>query len=83
MNEKDIIIKLDGNQWCAHRGDFINLQESTAAFGSDPIEAVLRLLKQETPEKKCSCHINPPCNDCVEHGFARDIIEQYGSKTNL
>ena len=23
------------------------------------------------PEKNCSCHINAPCSDCVEHDWAR------------
>lgn len=30
----------------------------------------------DAPEKDCRCHVSPPCNDCVEHGHARDISEQ-------
>lgn len=30
----------------------------------------------DAPEKDCRCHVSPPCNDCVEHGHARDICEQ-------
>jgi hypothetical protein len=27
------------------------------------------------PERNCSCHISPPCNDCVDHGGLREIVE--------
>ncbi len=30
----------------------------------------------DVPEKDCRCHVSPPCNDCVEHGHARDICDQ-------
>ncbi len=30
----------------------------------------------DAPEKDCRCHVSPPCNDCVEHGHARDICEK-------
>lgn len=36
----NILVKKDGNAWCAHYDDFINLQESVAAFGMTPQEAV-------------------------------------------
>ena len=39
----DIRIMLDGNAWCAHRKDFINLQESSAGFGDTPKDAVADL----------------------------------------
>lgn len=26
------------------------------------------------PERNCSCHISPPCNDCVEYGGLREAI---------
>jgi len=51
MNENTVIIVKDGDQWCAFRGTFKNLQESTAAFGEDPIVAVSKLLvAEETAE---------------------------------
>ena len=28
----------------------------------------------EPPPKNCACHINPPCNDCVEHSGMREAI---------
>ena len=37
---KHIIIKRDGNEWCAHWSDFINVQESICGFGSTPKEAL-------------------------------------------
>jgi hypothetical protein len=37
---KGINVIKDGNAWCAHGEDFINLQESNAAFGETPKEAV-------------------------------------------
>jgi hypothetical protein len=38
--EKYIIIKRDGNEWCAHWSDFVNVQESICAFGSTPQNAL-------------------------------------------
>lgn len=28
----------------------------------------------EVPESNCSCHINPPCNDCTNHSWIREQI---------
>jgi len=28
----------------------------------------------EVPERNCSCHISPPCNDCVEYGHMRQLL---------
>jgi hypothetical protein len=25
------------------------------------------------PEPNCSCHIEPPCSDCVDHGWEREL----------
>lgn len=27
------------------------------------------------PERNCSCHISPPCNDCVENSGLREAFE--------
>lgn len=35
----------------------------------------------EPPPKNCSCHISPPCSDCVDYGSLREAIEL--SKTSL
>ena len=29
----------------------------------------------EPPEANCSCHLSPPCNDCVEYGGEREAFE--------
>lgn len=29
----------------------------------------------DPPDTNCSCHINPPCNDCVDHSQARETKE--------
>jgi hypothetical protein len=46
-SDKTIIIKKDGNKWCAHREDFVNLQESNAGFGDDPHVALANLVLEE------------------------------------
>lgn len=28
----------------------------------------------EPPERNCSCHITPPCSDCVEHSHLREVL---------
>lgn len=42
------------------------------------LEAIKDLLDQtETPpDKNCSCHIAPPCSDCVDYSGVRYAIEQ-------
>ena len=37
------------------------------------LQALLEL--QNVPDKNCSCHISPPCNDCVEFDALREAIE--------
>lgn len=69
---------MDGSDWCAYRtSTFTNLQESNAGFGDDPVSAVLELLRAETPPKNCSCHISPPCSDCINHEWTREILKLY------
>ena len=46
-SETRIILKKDGNQWCATYSDFINLQESEAGFGDTQIEAIQELMKNK------------------------------------
>jgi hypothetical protein len=40
------IIERDGDMWCAHKTDFINLQESPAGFGSTKLEAMADLCEK-------------------------------------
>lgn len=28
----------------------------------------------EPPKRNCSCHIRPPCNDCVDHSALREFF---------
>lgn len=39
-------VGIDGNQWCVHLMDFINLQESPAGFGETKLEAMAELAVQ-------------------------------------
>ena len=50
-NTKEIRIFLDGDKWCAVRGDFINLQESIAGFGETPTIAFERMRLKELNNK--------------------------------
>lgn len=40
------------------------------------LREALKLLMDETyvPEPNCSCHISPPCSDCVNNGAVRDAM---------
>ena len=39
--------------------------------------ALQYLIEQvEVPEKHCSCHINPPCSDCVDNGALRIAVDE-------
>ena len=38
-------LESDGNQWCAHRTDFVNLQESPAGFGESKLLAMADLAR--------------------------------------
>ena len=45
---EDVIYGQDGDQYIAHRPDFINLQESPCGFGDTEEEAKSDLIKQES-----------------------------------
>lgn len=42
----------DGDRWCATFGDFINLQESPAGFGSTVLDALADLAQPRLAEKQ-------------------------------
>jgi len=75
--EKKYVIERDGNSWCAYDADtFINLQESTAAFGDTPVLALKALLNKEhqTPNTKrvkslCWRHEEDGCLRWLAHGL--------------
>ncbi len=29
---------------------------------------------EEPPSPNCSCHIAPPCDDCTEHAYLREVF---------
>jgi hypothetical protein len=35
------------------------------------LDEVLCLI--ETPPPNCSCHLSPPCSDCVDYGWSREV----------
>lgn len=41
-----VVIKKDGNAWCAHRIDFVDLQSSPAGFGESKLEALSALASE-------------------------------------
>lgn len=46
----DMNVKLDGDQWCAYRDGFVNLQESDSGWGKTPRDAVTDLISSENIE---------------------------------
>lgn len=49
-NNKSIIIRKDGDKWCAHRTDFINSQVSFCGFGDNELTALYMLMLDEAKE---------------------------------
>lgn len=41
-----VIIKIDGTSWCAHKKNFLNLQESDSGFGDNKLKAMADLAKK-------------------------------------
>lgn len=40
------------------------------------LEALKFVLERiEIPDRDCSCHISPPCNDCVDNSGIREAVE--------
>jgi hypothetical protein len=38
------------------------------------LELMLEVIP-EPPEANCSCHISPPCNDCVDYSGEREAFD--------
>jgi hypothetical protein len=49
-------IFLDGNQWCAVRSDFVNLQESSVGFGDSPMAALRELFDNDDTQACIKCN---------------------------
>lgn len=39
------------------------------------IEDLLKLI-DTPPRRNCSCHIAPPCSDCVDYSYTREVLDQ-------
>lgn len=59
------------------------IKACTAEEGGDKVAlaapSMLAALQQvveavEVPEANCSCHLSPPCSDCVDNGFLREVM---------
>jgi len=53
-------------------------QLATVTAQRNSLEGALELMLeriQEPPDSNCSCHISPPCNDCVDFGGEREAFE--------
>lgn len=50
--ETPVIYEEDGDQWCAKREDFVDLQQSLAGFGNTKEEALADLEKKEAEAEK-------------------------------
>jgi hypothetical protein len=37
----------------------------------------------EPPDRNCSCHISPPCPDCIDYGGWREALENADSARAL
>jgi len=40
------------------------------------IAALVDTFGWDIPEANCSCHLAPPCDDCVEHSYAREVLAE-------
>jgi len=59
-----------------HERDQINKPALTAELKAELIHTIEILIEMNyAPERNCSCHISPPCNDCVEYSYAREVNE--------
>ena len=48
------------------------IRQRDAAIGG--LELFMEVI-DPPPERNCSCHISPPCNDCVENSGLREAFE--------
>ena len=72
-------VALKGPEKALHRHGWQDLPEVAAKQSAALKLASLALSEgveyvDEPPEKNCSCHLSPPCNDCVEHSAVREFF---------
>lgn len=65
---------------CVLDADDANMREADAVLvtaAPELLEAIRFFMDMvgEPPESNCSCHIAPPCNDCVEHIGLREAFD--------
>lgn len=57
------------------------MRETPARVKSERQHALLKSLLQDfidqdsTPDANCSCHLSPPCNDCVNFAGQRMLVQ--------
>lgn len=60
-----------------HRADVVQMRVARLhALNQELLGALRQLMDMtgEPPDANCSCHISPPCNDCVENTGWRDAF---------
>lgn len=66
------------SQWDAHLKPFRERQRKedlVRAAAPDLLQSLKELIANTyCPETNCSCHISPPCSDCVEWAGIREIL---------
>jgi hypothetical protein len=79
-----VVLRDDGTVWRRYLGyeneEWVRV---TLPPGTSGDTALLKELLRDAaghmpkpPPPHCSCHISPPCNDCVEWSAVRDINER-------
>ena len=72
-------VALKGPEKALHRHGWQDLPEVAAKQSAALKLASLALSEgveyvEEPPERNCTCHLAPPCNDCVEHSAVREFF---------
>jgi len=59
----------------------LHLCKQTVTNMRDALNLVCEYVERP-PEPNCSCHINPPCGDCVDHSAFREMFEAIDKALN-
>lgn len=46
-------------------------------------ESLSDILKEQVPPDNCSCHISPPCSNCVEFRHIRKALTEWNDVLQL
>lgn len=85
MIRYDMCCEFDGelSKWKDELGEWVLYSEARAEI--DALKAELALAKElldrwyndsDIPDSSCSCHISPPCGDCVNWGGLRETASE-------